>query len=446
MMKEMSTLKRLNYGGLIALGCILIACEDPEAPLYPEPMLRMNVDREARETQEGAGAMTSNGGTSEGGMGLGGELGGMGGGIGREGGIQGGEMSGGEVVSGSTIPVGGSTTGGEGGGMSGGDGSGGSTGGDPLWGDDSCSDILVCFNACPEADQNCFDLCMDQGSAEGISALNALIDCDLRSGCASMETCLVTFCAPELERCDLGGALSGGSEGGEPAGSEGGALNGGELAGGSDPIIGENLSCNEIINCFGQCPDDDQSCLDACYDAGTYSAQYALDDIYLCADIFSCSDANCLEIFCDYELSVCAEDGQGGASSGGGCISDVYEPNNSSLTATSSSISRMIDNSESLTLCGSDEDYFAFELCAGGTLTATVTFDSFTADIDLDLFLEGLDEPEEISNTWFDVETVSYNNIGTEAQVLLLRVFVFMNDNSLNGITYAVDFSVSGCP
>ena len=136
--------------------------------------------------------------------------------------------------------------------------------------------------------------------------------------------------------------------------------------------------------------------------------------------------------------------GDPGGSTGGTCVNDFYEPNNNVASATSTFMSAFITADDDLTLCG-DDDYYNFEVCAGGSLRVTVTFDSFNADIDLELTLEGDTSPITDSAGVSDTELVTYSSIGDQAQVLTLRVFVYGGSAS-SDIGYTMNVDLTGCP
>jgi hypothetical protein len=127
------------------------------------------------------------------------------------------------------------------------------------------------------------------------------------------------------------------------------------------------------------------------------------------------------------------------------CTPDFYEPNNTTDTATSTTLSGLIDDDEVLTLCGDDEDHFTFEVCPSGSLSATVTFNSLSVDIDLELTIPDELFPEDSSAGLSDTETVSFTNLGTEVQALNLRVFVYGAE--FHGASdYTMSFTLSDCP
>ena len=78
-------------------------------------------------------------------------------------------------------------------------------------------------------------------------------------------------------------------------------------------------------------------------------------------------------------------------------------------------------------------------------MSATITFDSLSVDIDFDLTLAGELLPETFSAGVSDTETVSFTNAGTEPQALTLRVFLYsaaLNASS----TYTMNITITDCP
>jgi len=78
---------------------------------------------------------------------------------------------------------------------------------------------------------------------------------------------------------------------------------------------------------------------------------------------------------------------------GGGCVDDIYEPNNSQTAGTMINPEGIPENLENLQICPEDVDWFVLPLVAGDSLLATI---EFSAAVDLDLYLvspdgEGLD-------------------------------------------------------
>ena len=341
---------------------------------------------------------------------------------------------------------------------------GGSPGGGVAQRELGCIEILECFGACPPEDSLCIDDCIDQGSSEGVAALSALAGCDQTAMCAGDPTCLSASCDAELTRCETGS---------EPP-----------------PVnpVGDQLTCPDVLVCFEGCMVGDQACGDACVMRASPTALVALSQIIACSEDNMCEDEVCINTNCTVELDACAADGQPGGGpecltfldcpftqtcANGVCVDcatdfdcgfglecvanvcvpptptectpDLYEPNNTAEAATSTTLSGLIAPDEELTLCGDDEDHYALELCSNGTVSATITFDSLSVDIDFELTLAGEILPETSSAGVSDTETVSFTNIGTEPQALTLRVFVY--GSAFNEASdYTMSITISDCP
>ena len=93
-----------------------------------------------------------------------------------------------------------------------------------------CLEILECLGSCNE-DSMCVNNCISNGSVEGITALNELVNCDQTQNCAADASCLNQRCATELLRCETG--MPPNTGGTEMAGSEmaGVEMAGSEMAG-----------------------------------------------------------------------------------------------------------------------------------------------------------------------------------------------------------------------
>ncbi len=91
----------------------------------------------------------------------------------------------------------------------------------------------------------------------------------------------------------------------------------------NDPACSQptgSLSCMGIWACFLCCPDTDNTCLQACYDAGTQAGQTALSNLADC-QVNQCSTecdgtnstacSNCMDANCRTELDACTWDPSG---------------------------------------------------------------------------------------------------------------------------------------
>ena len=136
--------------------------------------------------------------------------------------------------------------------------SGGNT--PPVGGDLSCAEITQCFQECASPDdQACVGACVEAGSAEGQQALSAIYTC------LEANNNDESRCQAEIEAC----------------------------VGATPPTQTGDLTCAEINACFGDCPENDQACLQTCYGNGTSEAQQTLDTVYACLDANNNDQAQC---------------------------------------------------------------------------------------------------------------------------------------------------------
>ena len=365
----------------------------------------------------------------------------------------------------------------------------------------SCLGILECLGSCNE-NAMCIETCVNNGSVEGITALNELVGCDQSQNCASEVNCLNQRCAAELIRCEtgmmpnMGGAEMAGIEmagievgGTEMAGTEVGGTEmagtevGGTEMGGTTPPVGP-LSCIETLDCVETCADDDQNCTEGCVNAASSSAMIALASLVVCGEDNLCMDSTCITNFCSTELTDCALDGQMMASDclfdlecpislpvcvdgacaeceyssdcdlgytceqnscvemNRDCQADFYEPNNEQNTATSALLTSLISSEESLSLCVLDRDYYEVEVCPNGTVTSQVRFDSLQADIDTQFIFPNASTFEQIANGFSGVEQMSHTNLSASPQIILLYVYPYDPVSSVN-YTLELEFE---CP
>ena len=366
----------------------------------------------------------------------------------------------------------------------------------------SCLGILECFGMC-NSDPACTENCLNQGSLEGVTALDELINCDLRSNCEAEISCLSQQCASELARCEQGDVPMAGAEmaGAEMAGAEmaGAEMAGAEMAGtemagtemagtemtGSNPPAPNSLSCSEVINCIEGCPEGDDPCNQGCVSGGTSSATVALAILVSCTEVNMCTDSACIDQSCTSELIDCLQDrvtptdreclidldcpfstprcvneqcmeceanfdcdlGYDCVSNScvevmTDCVDDFYEPNDRSEEATSTLLTGLITDDEVLSLCGPDIDYYAVSICPGGTTTASVTFDSDIVDIDIEFTFPGDIISQDVSAGVTGTENVTHTNIGSEDQTINLIIYPYQ---PVSEVTYSLDL-VSSCP
>jgi hypothetical protein len=70
-----------------------------------------------------------------------------------------------------------------------------------------------------------------------------------------------------------------------------------------------NTTCQGLQICMAMCPPGDQTCTDACYQAGTATAQGLWDALETCITANNCQDdRQCIQDNCPSELIACAND------------------------------------------------------------------------------------------------------------------------------------------
>ncbi|MCA9545896.1 MAG: hypothetical protein KC613_15940, partial [Myxococcales bacterium] len=161
---------------------------------------------------------------------------------------------------------------------------GGGGGGGPM-GNLSCSEFLQCLNTCPPNDQACQQGCVEDTSAEGFNAYNAVVECAQVNNCfgadGSADTaCLEANCGGEVEAC-FGEQV-------EPMGTD---------------------NCGEFVQCLGNC--QDQACQQRCVSNVSaqgfddYNAIIECGQTNMCFDAQGRADQACLEGSCGGQLEAC---------------------------------------------------------------------------------------------------------------------------------------------
>jgi hypothetical protein len=111
-----------------------------------------------------------------------------------------------------------------------------------------------------------------------------------------------------------------------------------------------------------------------------------------------------------------------------GCPDDQLEPNDVPFA-----VPELADGTHELEICPCREDWFAFDVPAGGSIDATSTFEHSTIDIDLQLFRradaeEGTDSSVASSATTTDTERIEYT--AASGGTYYLRVYSFRDDGA----------------
>ena len=122
---------------------------------------------------------------------------------------------------------------------------------------DTCSEIASCIETCPGGNLGCISTCYFMGAKQAALAY------------AEYSICVLSQCkdCTGLQPCDLGCALE---ECFQPF---------------ADCFPGTQ-SCKAALECFGQCPDQDGNCQDACFDAALPGAKMQLYELFSCVEPF----------------------------------------------------------------------------------------------------------------------------------------------------------------
>ena len=136
----------------------------------------------------------------------------------------------------------------------------------------SCLGILHCADACPAHDAQCHHHCMNQGSAEGRAALDALTACAEENRCDSAE-CLTRHCSDEGQRCEA-------------------------HAVDAAPEPPPALDCVGIYQCANACDIGDHLCQEVCHGRGTPRARSEAEDVAQCVADHRCVDEACVHEHC----------------------------------------------------------------------------------------------------------------------------------------------------
>ncbi|MFN3198740.1 MAG: hypothetical protein ACE366_10075 [Bradymonadia bacterium] len=156
---------------------------------------------------------------------------------------------------------------------------GGGGGNPPPAGDDlSCSEMLTCFQGCGQNDQACLQDCFQRSTPQAQQLYNSIAQCIEANG-GNQEAC-----QNEIQAC---------------FGDNGG--------GGGNPPPGDDLSCNEMLGCFQSCGQNDQACLQNCFQSATPQAQQLYNTIAECIEANGGDQEACQN-----EIQACFNDGGGG--------------------------------------------------------------------------------------------------------------------------------------
>ncbi|EGD77783.1 hypothetical protein PTSG_08873 [Salpingoeca rosetta] len=121
------------------------------------------------------------------------------------------------------------------------------------------------------------------------------------------------------------------------------------------------------------------------------------------------------------------------------CEDDQFEDNDTPQTATPLST---LPASLDAHACPQDEDFFAVEVCSGGTLDVTVLFSHAVGDVDLRLYDANLTEVASSTST-SDNEAVSHTNTLATPAVFYIHVYGYSGASAPYHLDVAVD--CEGC-
>ncbi|OGQ91489.1 MAG: hypothetical protein A2289_19470 [Deltaproteobacteria bacterium RIFOXYA12_FULL_58_15] len=148
--------------------------------------------------------------------------------------------------------------------------------------DMTCSEIYSCFNECADGDDMCSQGCYNSGSAVEKAKVDAMLGC-FSDSCGSVaesqfQACIDQYCSSELDACF--------------------------------PVVTGDSTCEQLYDCFVNCPQDDDACSTGCFESGTAQAQDEFLDMYDCFNT-NCStqtgDAwqSCVAAECGTQISAC---------------------------------------------------------------------------------------------------------------------------------------------
>ncbi|MGC6417669.1 MAG: DUF4215 domain-containing protein [Bradymonadia bacterium] len=293
-----------------------------------------------------------------------------------------------------------------------------------------CRTFNTCLGDCGPGDDACVQACVNAASPEGQARLTALIDCITANGCDAAEgvdpDCVDALCADEVTAC-------------------------------FGPIVYPNGddSCAQLFDCSAEC--EDMNCMRRCISESSQAGvdqALALED---CAVANQCPDSvgACAQASCVVEHAACfgeagcgngrleageaCDDGNLVAGDGcspiceveaPGCLDDPFEDNDNAADSAAILADVYVD----LQICEDDDDWYAIDVCAGGTLSVQIIFTHADGDLDMDLeSIAGLSLDS--SASIFNEETVEWTNNGAVEETVNLRVFGFSgaeNDYVMN--------------
>ncbi len=115
---------------------------------------------------------------------------------------------------------------------------------------------------------------------------------------------------------------------------------------------------------------------------------------------------------------------------------DRFEDNDTRETSSNLEPSTYND----LMIISDDDDYYAVEVCAGGTLDASISFIHDSGDLELSIE-DGLGSEWDSSTSASNSEAVSATNRGSSPMTMYIRVYGFLGDQG----AYSLNFSLRNC-
>ncbi len=212
----------------------------------------------------------------------------------------------------------------------------------------TCREVLDCVVNCPEGDEQCASECYQSGTRQAQDEFNDLADClDTQCGDESdgFQACATAHCGEEIDTCL--------------------------------PTLTGPASCEEVVDCMGDCQAGDQGCGSDCLETGTETAQAQYRELADCSEAHCAAvsgDAfsSCLSGNCGAELDACLPPAHcpltgGGCGAGTACYptvtgaTDCFSSNGKALGAACSDALSVLDCGDGA-ICVDDGDGGVCEL------------------------------------------------------------------------------------
>ena len=160
-------------------------------------------------------------------------------------------------------------------------------------GNDSCSGYIACLGTCLDGEDDCFEACYFQTSAEGMAQYSDVVWCSDAAGCFDVEDaelrefCIEQNCASEVEAC-FGPVV-------QPLGDD---------------------DCFSLSACMERCAVDDRFCIGDCVEASSPEGLADRQAFETCVSFATdgtgniCQDIACIETACEEEVALCYPNGR----------------------------------------------------------------------------------------------------------------------------------------